>query len=168
MKISPIDIQNKQFKVRFRGFDIKEVDDFLEETAAAADALISDNQKLADRVKQLERQNRAHKEREETLKNTLIHSQKIMEQMKENARKSADIIIADAETKAEKMLNKAHHRLSQLHEDIAELKRQRMQIEIQIRSVLESHTRLLEMGSAEREEQDEADAKVKLLKHTQP
>ncbi len=168
MKISPIDIQNKQFKVRFRGFDIQEVDEFLEEMANSIELLQNDNKSQAERIERLEQENKAYKEREETLKNTLIHSQKIMEQMKENARSSADIIIADAEVKAEKILNKAHNRLSQLHEDIAELKRQRMQIEIQIRSVLESHTRLLEMGSAEREEQDEADAKVTLLKHTQP
>ena len=37
---------------------------------------------------------------------------------------------ADAEVKAEKILNRAHSRLSQLHEDIAELKRQRVQIEL--------------------------------------
>jgi len=168
MKISPIDIQNKQFKVRFRGFDIREVDGFLEETANSVELLQIDNTKLAEHIKRLEKENQAYSEREETLKNTLMHSQKIMEQMKENARNSADIIIADAEVKAEKILNKTHNRLSQLHEDIAELKRQRMKIEIQIRSVLESHSRLLEMGTAEREEQDEADAKVTLLKHTQP
>ena len=168
MVISPIDIQNKQFKVRFRGFDIQEVDAFLEETANSVELLQNDSKSQAEIINRLEAENKAYKEREESLKNTLIHSQKIMEQMKENARSSADIIIADAEVKAEKILNKTHNRLSQLHEDIAELKRQRMQIEIQIRSVLESHTRLLEMGGAEREEQDEADAKVTLLKHTHP
>lgn len=168
MNISPIDIQNKQFKVKIRGFDIQEVDQFLEEMANSFELLQNENKNRAQLIKRLEQDNKAYKEREETLKNTLIHSQKVMEQMKENARSSADIIIADAEVKAEKILNKAHNRLSQLYEDISELKRQRMQIEIQLRSVLESHTRLLEMGSAEREEQDDADAKVKLLKHTQP
>ncbi|MFO7964165.1 MAG: DivIVA domain-containing protein [Desulfobacterales bacterium] len=168
MKISPIDIQNKQFKVKFRGFDIQEVDAFLEQTADTVEQLQYENKMHAEHVQRLERENKAFKEREDSLKATLVHTQKIIGQMKENARSTAGIIIADAEVKAEKMLNKAHQRLSQLHEDIAELKRQRMQIEIQIRSILESHTRLLEMGNAEREEQEEADEKVKLLRHTQP
>ena len=84
--------------------------------------------------------------------------------MKENARKSAEVIIADAEVKAEKVLNRAHNRLSQLHEDIAELKRQRMQIEIQIRSVIDSHSKLLEIGKESMEAMDEADDKVTVLK----
>ena len=146
MNMSVIDIQNKQFKVRLKGFDIQEVDQFLEETANAFEALQTKTKKLQEDVKHLERENKDYKEREETLKNTLIHSQKVLEQMKENARESADIIIKGAEVKAEKILNHAHHRLSQLHEDISELKRQRMQIEIQISSILESHTKLLEIN----------------------
>ncbi len=168
MNMSAIDIQNKQFKVKFRGFDIHEVDAFLEEMAGAFESLHMENKDLHDEIKQLEQENKGYKEREETLKDTLIHSQKIMEQMKENARKSADIIIAGAEVNAKKILNDAHNRLFQLHEDMAELKRQRKQIEIQIRSILEIHTRLLEDREAEREERNEEDSKVKLLKQTQP
>ena len=166
MKLSSTEIQNKQFKVKFRGFDVHEVDGFLEEMADSFTEMQSNVSLLEKEIKRLKKENEEFKEREETLKTTLIHSQKIMEQMKENARKSSDIIIANAEVKAEKILNNAHNRLSQLHEDIAELKRQRMQIEIQISSVLESHTKLLEMGKAERDEKDEADAKIKLLKQT--
>lgn len=84
--------------------------------------------------------------------------------MKDNARKSAEVIVADAEVKAEKVLNRAHNRLSQLHEDIAELKRQRMQIEVQIRAVIESHSKLLEIGKESMEAMDATDDKVAVLK----
>jgi cell division initiation protein len=94
----------------------------------------------------------------------MLNSQKVLEQMKDNARKSAEVIIADAEVKAEKILNRAHNRLSQLHEDIAELKRQRMQIEVQIRSVIEAHSKLLEIGKESMEALDESDDKVTVLK----
>ena len=86
--------------------------------------------------------------------------------MKENALKSAELIIAEAEVKAEKILNKAHNRLAQLHEDIAELKRQRMQIEVQIGSIIEAHTKLLEMGKEGMRAMDEEDAKLKLLQQS--
>jgi cell division initiation protein len=84
--------------------------------------------------------------------------------MKENARKSAELIIAEAEVKAEKILNKAHNRLAQLHEDISELKRQRTQIEVQISSIIEAHSRLLEIGKEGIKESDEEDDKIKFLK----
>ncbi len=86
--------------------------------------------------------------------------------MKENSRKSAELIIADAEVRAEKILNRAHNRLSQLHEDIVELKRQRMQIEVQISSVIESHSKLLKIGKESMEISDKEDSKLKLLKKT--
>ena len=86
--------------------------------------------------------------------------------MKDNARKSAELIIAESEVKAEKILNKAHNRLAQLHEDIAELKRQRTQIEAQISSIIEAHSRLLEISKEGMKEMDEEDSKVKVLKQT--
>ena len=39
MKLTPLDIQQQQFKVRFRGFDVREVDRFLEQTADAFSAV---------------------------------------------------------------------------------------------------------------------------------
>jgi cell division initiation protein len=164
MNLTPLDIQQQQFKVRLRGFDIREVDRFLEKICEAFSDLHSDNKALKEEIRKLKMENQGFKEREETFKRAMLNSQKVLEQMKENARKSAEIIIADAEVKAEKILNRAHNRLSQLHEDIAELKRQRMQIEVQIRSVIEAHSKLLEIGKESMDALDEADDKVAVLK----
>ena len=88
--------------------------------------------------------------------------------MKQNARKSAELIVAEAEVKAEKILSRAQNRLSQLHEDIAELKRQRSQIEVQIRSVIEGHAKLLDIGKEESRIREEEDGKLKLFKQSEP
>ncbi|MBW1776456.1 MAG: DivIVA domain-containing protein [Deltaproteobacteria bacterium] len=168
MEITPDDIQEKQFRVRFRGFDIGEVDAFLEEMARVFRAVKDSNHHLKKELEALKQESLRQKEREKTFERALANSQKVLDQMRENARKSAEVIIADAEVKAERMLNRAHNRLAQLHEDIAELKRQRMQIEVQIRSVLEAHTKLLEMGREGMEQLDEEDAKLKILRHPVP
>lgn len=164
MKITPLDIQQQQFKTRFRGFDIREVDAFLEQMAETFETLQKEKQNLGDEVRRFELEIQGYRRREETFKRALLNSQKVLDQMKDNARKSAELIIAEAEVKAEKVLNKAHNRLAQLHEDISELKRQRMQIEVQISSIIEAHSRLLEIGKEGMKESDEEDAKVKLLK----
>jgi len=164
MKITPLDIQQQQFKTRFRGFDIREVDAFLEQMADAFETLQKDNQNRSEAVRRLELEIQGYKKREETFKRALLNSQKVLDQMKDNARKSAELIIAEAEVKAEKILNKAHNRLAQLHQDIAELKRQRTQIEVQISSIIEAHSRLLEIGKEGTKESDDEDAKVRLLK----
>jgi cell division initiation protein len=164
MSLTPLDIQQQRFKVRLRGFDIREVDRFLEQAAEAFTSLQNDNKKLRDELRRLKLETQGYKEREETFKRAMLNSQKVLEQMKENARKSAEIIIADAEVKAEKILNRAHNRLSQLHEDISELKRQRMQIEVQIRAIIEAHSKLLEIGKESMEALDHSDDKVAVFK----
>jgi len=164
MKITPLDIQQQQFKTRFRGFDVREVDAFLEQIAETVEGLQKKNEDLGEEVRRLELEIQGYRKREETFKRALLNSQKVLDQMKDNARKSAELIVAEAEVKAEKILNKAHNRLAQLHEDIAELKRQRTQIEVQISSIIEAHSRLLELGKEGTKESDEADDKVKVLK----
>jgi cell division initiation protein len=166
MKMTPLDIQQQQFKTRFRGFDVREVDTFLEQTAGAFEILQREHEDSHEEIRRLELEIQGYKKREETFKRALLNSQKVLDQMKENARKSAELIIAEAEVKAEKILNKAHNRLAQLHEDIAELKRQRTQIEVQISSVIEAHSKLLEISKEGMKEMDEEDDKVKLLKQS--
>jgi cell division initiation protein len=117
-----------------------------------------------EEVRRLELEIQGYRKREETFKRALLNSQKVLDQMKDNARKSAELIIAEAEVKAEKILNNAHNRLAQLHEDISELKRQRTQIEVQIGSIVEAHSKLLELSKEGAKTMDEEDAKLKLLK----
>ena len=164
MLITSFDIRERQFKVRFRGFDVIEVDSFLEQMADSFNDLENQNENLEKEKLHLKAEISKQPEHEEILKLVMLNSQKVLEQMKKNARQSAEIIVADAEVKAGKMLNKAHNRLAQLHEDITELKRQRLQLETQIRSIIETHSRLLEMGKEEEgNSKDEAGLKVQLL-----
>ncbi|RJP74975.1 MAG: DivIVA domain-containing protein [Desulfobacteraceae bacterium] len=162
-KITPNDIQQQQFKIKFRGFDIREVDIYLEKLSEAFESLTIENSKLRDKIDRLNLESEGYKKREEIFKRAILNSQKVLEQMKQNAQKSAELIVAEAEVNAEKILNRAHNRLAQLHEDIAELKRQRMQIEVQIRSILESHSKLLDIEKEDAKVSDEADNKVKVF-----
>ncbi len=104
--------------------------------------------------------------REDAMKKILLQSQKVVDQMKKNARKSAETVIAEAEIEAEKILNRAHQRLSQLYSDINELKRQRMQIEVQISAIIESHSKLLEISKEENKTAEETDDKLRFFKKT--
>jgi cell division initiation protein len=164
MEITPLEIQQQQFKVRFRGFDIQEVDTFLEETSDAFEIALRENENLEEEIQRLKLEIKGYQKREETFKHAMLNSQKVLEQIKENARKSGELVVAEAEVKAEKTLNRAHNRLAQLHEDIAEMKRQRMQIEVQVGSIIEAHTKLLEMSKEEARKTDEEDLKLKLFK----
>ncbi len=164
MSITPLDIQQQKFKTRIRGFDVREVDAFLEQMANVFESLHRTHKDMQEEVRRLQLEIQGYRKREETFKRALLNSQKVLDQMKDNARKSAELIIAEAEVKAEKILNNAHNRLAQLHEDISELKRQRTQIEVQIGSIVEGHSKLLDLSKEGAKAMDEEDAKLKLLK----
>lgn len=164
MGITPLVVKQKEFTTRFRGFDVQEVDYFLEEIAKELETLNHTIQGVHEENHRLNLENQGYRKRENSMKNAMIQSQKVLDQMKENAKKSSQLIIANAEVEAEKILNRAHKRLSQLHSDIIELKRQRIQLEMQISGVLESHSKLLEMTREENKAADETDSTLKFIK----
>jgi len=164
MGITPMVVKQKEFTTRFRGFDVQEVDSFLEDVAKELDHLNYSIQGLQEENHRRNLENQGYRKRENSMKNAMIQSQKVLDQMKENAKKSSQLIIANAEVEAEKILNRAHKRLSQLHSDIIELKRQRIQLEMQISAVLESHSKMLEMTKEENKAADETDATLKFIR----
>jgi len=164
MGITPLVVKQKEFTTRFRGFDVQEVDCFLEDVVKELDDLNHNIQILHEENHRLNLENQGYRKRENSMKNAMIQSQKVLDQMKENAKKSSQVIIANAEVEAEKMLNRAHKRLSQLHSDIIELKRQRIQLEMQISAVLESHSKMLEMTKEENKAADEIDSTLRFIK----
>jgi len=167
MALTPLDIQQQRFRVSFRGYDPKEVEAFLEQTANAFEDLQREMLRLADETKKLQSDIEEYQRREGTFKRALLHSQKVLDQMQENARRQAEVIVAEAETKAEKLLQQAQNRLAQLQESIAGLKRQRVQVEAEITFVIENHRRLLEADRESTRELDALDEKLKVLRPSQ-
>ena len=164
MALTPLDIQQQRFRVSFRGYDTKEVEAFLEQAANAFEDLQRETLRLADETKKLQSDIEEYQRREGTFKRALLHSQKVLDQMQENARRQAEVIVAEAETKAAKLLQQAQNRLVQLQESIAGLKRQRVQVEAEITFVIENHRRLLEADRESTRELYALDEKLKVLR----
>src|SRR5512132_2941094 len=144
MNITPLDITQKQFKKVFRGFDPEEVEAFLGLVAVEFESLVKetlalreDNQRKAEDIAEF-------RSRERALQETLVAAQKASEEIRDSARKEAEITISDAELQAEKIVQAAHGRFLRIVDDINELKRQRVQFEANVRTLAESHLKLIE------------------------
>ena len=144
MRISPLDIQQQQFKVKtFRGLDPDDVDAFLQTVAGEMEGLIRENSMLKEQQSQQSReiQNMAEKERE--LRDTLLSAQRVIEEMKANARKEAELIVSEAEIKGERIIADAERQLGELKSRIEEIRRQKIHFEISFKGLLESFSRQL-------------------------
>lgn len=138
MRITPMDIQQQQFKTRFRGFDVQEVSSFLELVAAELKEALQENSSLKDEVKSLEEALAGFKEKENDLQAAFISAQRVIDGMKENSEHQAKLVIGRAELEAEKILEKARVQAAQLQEEINQLKRQKVQMELRVKSFIES------------------------------
>ncbi len=164
MELTPWDIEEKKFRKCFRGLDEREVKAFMAKLSTQVAELLAENEKLRVELREKDAKLKEYKERENLLRNTLISAQKSAEQIRANAEKEAQVIIAEAELEAERILNKTQHRLAQIHEDIIELKRQRTQLEVRLRSTIESHLKMLDLEKKESIESDDLEEKIKFLR----
>jgi cell division initiation protein len=159
MRISPIDIQQKQFKSRPFGYEKPGVDQFLELLAEELERLMRKNQDLQEELDRTNETLAEMREREETLKETLVLTQKITEELKSTARREVDVMMAEAEIKAERLMHNAEERRMQLIEEVQEIKRQKIDFEVSLRGLLEKHIRMLDLNTVAIEQQD-ADSKL--------
>lgn len=147
MKITPLDIQQQQFKGKMLGgLDPNDVDSFLQLIAQEMESLIRENEELKDQVRKSALQVDELNQRETNLRETMLAAQKITEEMKNNAQKEANLLISEAELKGERILAAAETRLAQLNANIHEIRRQKLQFETALKSLLETHMKMLSIG----------------------
>lgn len=165
MRISPIDIQQKQFKSRPFGYEKAGVDQFLEMLAEELERLIGKNQNLQESLDRVNATLSEMREREETLKETLVTTQKITEELKSTARREVDVMMAEAEIKSERLMHNAEERRGQLIEEIQEIKRQKIDFEVSLRGLLEKHIRMIDLNTVAL---DAPDADARMLEEPLP
>lgn len=155
MRITPLDIQQKQFKVKLRGFDMEEVYSFLELVREELEELLKENSMLKEKVAILENQLEEYRKIEQSIRDTLMTAQKLVEDYQTNARKEAELIIKEAELKAENIIKEAQEKVVKIHEDIVDLKGIRRHFKEEIRRLIEGHMRMLEFDKEREGEESE-------------
>lgn len=159
MRITPLDIQQKQFPIKFRGFDVEEVYAFLEIVREEMEALIRENSMLKENVSRLENQLKEFKDMEITLRETLLTAQQMVEDYKNNSIKESELIAREAEMKAEAMIKQAQEKVIKIHEDIVDLKGIRRHFKEELARLIQNHMRMLDYDN-EREAFDEAEEAI--------
>jgi cell division initiation protein len=155
MRITPLDIQQKQFPMKLRGFDVEEVYAFLEVIREEMEDLLRENANLKENTQRLDNQMKEYRDMETTLRETLLTAQQMVEDYKINARKEAELVVKEAELRAESLLNEAQEKVIKIHEDIVDLKGIRRHFKEEVKRLVESHLRMLEFDKERSEEQEE-------------
>lgn len=151
-KLTPIDLPHKEFHKMFRGYDPREVLQFLQEISAEWEETLRDNKQLRDKVQDQSQEIARLQENEKSLKETMLTAQRVSEQLGAQAKKESDLIIGQAEIQAEKILKQAHERLTEIITQINDIKKQRAEFQGTLRGMIETHLRLLSQDIEDKKE----------------
>ncbi|BDR86953.1 DivIVA domain-containing protein [Clostridium tetani] len=144
MKTTAMDITSKEFKKGFRGYDIDEVDEFLDEIAEGYENIYKENSILKERIHNMEENLNHYNKMEETIQNTLILAQNAAEQSKKSAKKEADMIIKNANETAKRVLDKAHNDVVKVNDDFEKTKQEFVMFRNKFKNFMQSQLEMFE------------------------
>ena len=154
MKMTPRDIQQVGFKVKLRGYDRREVDAFLDALTEDYEGLVKENSALKEKLADLEIQVLEFKKKEGSLNNTLIKAQDLVEEMKGHAQREGELIVKEAELKAEETAKAARERLAELRREILDLQKHKLLFIEKTRSLIKTLHRVLDLEEREGEREE--------------
>jgi cell division initiation protein len=161
MRISPMDMRQQRFRSAFRGYDRTEVVAFLTEAADDYEHAMREIDRLRGDLMRMEALLAQHRERENSLRDTLLTAQRLSDEMKESAQTEAKLIVREAQGRADLLLQKAQIRLEELDHDVNELKLRRRDVEGTLEGSIQALYRALEFIR----DQDEVRGDEKVLLH---
>jgi|SRR5690554_1009214 len=160
MKLSPEDIKRQEFKKSVRGFDRDEVIAFLEKLADDIKNLLDENEKLKAEIENLNQKLSDYRKLEKNIQDTLSKAQESSTKTIEAARKQANLIIQEAEIKAEQYLEKAKENANDIRNAVIQLREEKSAIISKLKAIINSQAHLLEMKIENAAEEEEPVKKV--------
>jgi len=107
MALTPVEIRHLQPPLGLRGYKKGYTDRLLAEIAASFEDVWRERADLADKVEQLESDMQRYKELESLLRTTLVSAERAASELKEQARREADLILAEAHSEARAVQRRA-------------------------------------------------------------
>ena len=146
MRIAPIDIAHKSFNRKVMGLDPDEVANFLRDVADQMEEIIRERNALKETSRQKDINLIEYKERDESLKATLTTASRMGDQIRLDAEREAKLIVADASHKAELVMRDGRDQLKRMYQEIADIKKLRMQFEVNLRALCQAHMGMIEQS----------------------
>lgn len=143
MKTNPADIRTHSFNKALRGFDVDEVEVFLEKLADELDELQKENFRLNEEVEKMSERVNEYRKIEKNLQDALIAAQESSNRAADSARKQANLIIKESELKARQIVEKAKEEAGNIRTSVYRLREERDIIIAKLKSIVETQEKLL-------------------------
>lgn len=136
--IMPIDIDKKEFTRDKKGYNSREVDEFLDLIIVDYEKCLNDNRSMAHKIKFLEKQLEEAQKSDNAMLDTLETAKRLMADISASAERRAELMIRDAELEAETMVLDAKATVRKLNDEHVLLKNKVERLRTNYRRMLEN------------------------------
>ncbi|MDN2452488.1 DivIVA domain-containing protein [Lactobacillus sp. UCMA15818] len=120
MTLTPLDIHNKEFRVKLRGYDQDEVNDFLDQIIKDYELNIKESERLADGLKQNEEKLKYFNDLKDSLNQAIIVAQEAADKVKANSQREAEIISHEAQKQSKDIVDEANEKARKIVEEASQ------------------------------------------------
>ncbi|HIZ70289.1 MAG TPA: DivIVA domain-containing protein [Candidatus Atopostipes pullistercoris] len=107
MPLTPLEIHNKEFGTRMRGYDQDEVNEFLDQIIRDYELLIRQNKEVNDELEIANKKLSNYEEMQESLNKSILVAQDAADRLKENTEREIEVTKLEAEKYAENIRTEA-------------------------------------------------------------
>ena len=142
--LRPIDIQNKEFEKKIKGYNCDEVDDFLDIVIQDYELLCKENQTLKDKIGLLTETVERYKQMENTMQKSIDMARQAAEDARKNAETEANAIISKAKLDASYLARQIDDEHIKRHQEMLNVKGEIEQYKARIKSLCTNMIKMLD------------------------
>ncbi|MDT7896770.1 MAG: DivIVA domain-containing protein [Armatimonadota bacterium] len=142
--LTPPEILRRRFRRSLFGYSRREVHDFLQEVSETVQTLLEENRTLREERQRLLERLQVYEGLERQLRDALVVAEKVAEEVKENARKEAHLIVAQAHQEAERLKADAQQKAQHAYAEVERLRQVRQRLETELRHLLQAYLETLD------------------------
>ena len=144
MKLSPQMIKKQEFDKSMRGYNIEEVQAFLNKVSSEWNEIIKENDQLKSEIEKLKHELNGFHLIEKKLQENILKSEETSFQTIDSAKKESAALVKAAELKAEQLIHKAEVKVNELQNSVLNLRQEKDLIIARLRSIVGTQSNLLE------------------------
>lgn len=141
--LTSMDIHNKEFPVKMRGYDQDSVNEFLEQVIKDYEQLIRERSELSRDLDLANERLASFEQMQESLNKSIIVAQEAADRLKENSNKESDMIIQEAQGNANQLLQEAVDKARKIDEETEDLRKQSRVFRQRLQLLIESQLDLV-------------------------
>ncbi|MGE5551328.1 MAG: DivIVA domain-containing protein [Bacteroidota bacterium] len=136
--LTPVDLETTVFRRGFRGYQVQEVREFMVRLTQDYEHIYRENIELKEKLEAYENKLSAYQRTEETLQSTLLLAEKTAEEVRETSQKQAELLLREAEHRAEQVRTRVREEIRAELERLASLKQQAEFFRLQFKNFLKA------------------------------